>query len=313
MTPSRPTQPPGSSRRQARRSGFTLIEMVIVIAIILVLLGLLLPGATRLWEESKLADTENIIQGMLMTSRARALEASGAETGMLFFIDSRGTQQIRSIVQSAESANDLHLANVFAISEDRAYHLPAPIRVVPRYVVLTSTPTNRRQAFDADELANDDFMTATITPDTAQRHRNFFTLIYGNDGKLRVGRDVLVQDTDNDNDALGDITGLPIGHDATTNTGIITRYYVQQQSTPKQIDPRPGNEPVDFVLADLGENAAFNFPSVDGLLVYDDALFNSLEEPEEKRTYLLENALPLYINPVTGALIRGPRGENIEP
>ena len=56
---------------------------------------------------------------------------------------------------------------------------------------------------------------------------------------------------------------------------------------------------------------AMNFPSVDGLLVYDDSVF--VEFPADgvggvmtQRKYLEQSATPRYITRQTGALIRGP-------
>jgi hypothetical protein len=56
---------------------------------------------------------------------------------------------------------------------------------------------------------------------------------------------------------------------------------------------------------------ALNFPSVDGLLLYDDSVFNEFTDEEEKREFLLSTGAPLYVNRMTGSLIRGPAGENV--
>ena len=67
-----------------------------------------------------------------------------------------------------------------------------------------------------------------------------------------------------------------------------------------------------LIFDELAGEVAINFPSVDGLLVYDNSVFRSLDLAEDKRDYLLESAQPFYVNRYTGAIIRGPRGE-VEP
>ena len=61
-----------------------------------------------------------------------------------------------------------------------------------------------------------------------------------------------------------------------------------------------------------GIQTAINFPSVAGVLVYDDDLFGRLSDPEAKRDFLLRSARPLYVNRVTGQVLAGPLGQNEE-
>ena len=195
------------------RAGFTLIEMVVVMGIVLVLAGLVLPAASSMWEERKLASSHTIIQGMLQTGRSRAMRAGGVETGLFFFVDRRGVQRIVSIQQDSEHSGDIAWENVFRVTGDRNYTVPAPMRVVPRYVV--DTDRAEHLIFTADELANNDFEVLAENTNNAQRHRNFFTMVFSSEGQLLVRRDVLILDQDNDrggeNPELGDITGLSVG------------------------------------------------------------------------------------------------------
>ena len=54
---------------------------------------------------------------------------------------------------------------------------------------------------------------------------------------------------------------------------------------------------------------AINFPSVDGLLVYDDSLFNEFDVDKDKRDFLFRTSQPIYVNRLTGSVVRGPVGE----
>ena len=321
-----PTSPRGSA---ARTCSFTLIEMIVVVAIVVILVALILPAANTMWEERKLADAETTIQGMLQTSRAKALQASGVETGMFFFVDNGGVQHIVPIKQGPgeqdlENLGNPAWENVFRVVPGRVYSLPAPMRVVPRYVV-EEDPDDEHPArvFSEEELARNDFR--TLPPDgevnNAQRHRNFFTMVFSNDGELVVWRDVLIQDADHDGDGEGDTSGLHVDYRLDPpKAPEVYQYYPQNKSnTPKLIDPTINVEPPDerkipLLVNDVDSDhaeVAINFPSVDGLLVYNDALLNGIDTASEKRAFLLRTARPFYVNRNTGAVIRGPLGENV--
>ncbi len=309
----------GGSRPRLRGArGFTLVELVVVVAIVLVILGFVLPAASTLWEQRRVAQAENLIQGLLMTTRARAMQADGVETGFLAFVDDEGVQHLLPIEQvqpptALSPAQQVAWQNVFVIRDERDQVLPVPMRVVPRYVVKDQNTNPQAKDFDLFseiELANDDFSTLPTDANQTQRHRNFFTIVYSTDGQLLVNRDVLIQDVNSDPDQndLGDRTGLPVGpgdpDDATTE-----EYYNRDDS---QTDTLPIGTAIPFVVSDDPTNptkdVASNFPSVDGLLVYDDSLSRALPA-SEKRDFLLRAAHPLYVSRCTGSLIRGPVGE----
>ena len=172
--------------------------------------------------------------------------------------------------------------------------------------------------FDDLELANNSFDSPSASPfDQAQRHRNFFTVIFSTSGELLVDRDVLIQDEDEDGDGLGDRTGLTVGIGPTlgnpTTLPTTIDYYLRDGVRASFLASQDGViEPIEFLVVDPdpAQDIAINFPSVDGLLVYDDALFNELPDPATKRQFLLDTATPLYVSRYTGMVIRGPVGEN---
>lgn len=324
-----------------RLPGFTLVELVVVVAIIAILVAVVVPGATSMWEQRKRADAETLIRGVLMTSRAAAVRETGVESGVLFYLDADGVQRMVAIEQDphclacpAEDplpSGDIPelevCANVFRVTGERAHQLSRPIRVVPRHVVENDKPgpADDFVTFSPDELANNDLMNLPIGSNKNQRHRNYFTLVYSGAGQLIVGRNVLIRDDHLGGPATsglppgrgrGGVTEIEIGHDIAQGCrkGAKVKEYWGADDLKKSLDPRPGfgaggPATVPYLVADAGD-IAINFPSVDGLLVYDDSLFESFTDPKDKRTALLESAQPFYVNRLTGAVVQGPAGEN---
>ncbi|MCH8250929.1 MAG: hypothetical protein IID36_00600, partial [Planctomycetes bacterium] len=275
------------ARRPAVLTAFTLVELVIVIAVIIVLTAVILPSVTELWAERKLADAENTLAGSLMTARRNALLADRGESGLLFVVDPDGVQTIYPIEhQNQKNPNTqteyvLASRHRFVILDKQALTLPSPIRVVPRYAVLPGTGDDEDNwlRFSAEELADNKFPEPAMNgPGPAgdeyqegQRHRNFFTIVFSNDGQLLVRRDVLIVDADADADGFGDRTGLlvsnPIQYGPQRSEGAGT-----------DIDPENTEFPVigDLIVDGASDLRAVNFPSVDGLLVYADSVFNRL-------------------------------------
>ncbi len=308
-----------------RLCAFTLVEMVIVMAIVVVLMTLILPGARALWEDRKLSEAKGTLRGMLMSARARATQGSQLETGLFFFVNEQGTQQIVTIEQVPEQLGDIAWRNVFRITKERAYSLPAPIRVVPRYVVLDELPSSPDSIyrFSAFELANDNFETPPMGVDQGQLHRNFFTMVYDNSGQLLVRRDVLIQDPDEEQEKRprGDVTELDVGYKPKPSPGEPTVLkYFHQDNSKGPIDPTTTSRPEKIPFLIVGrrdDTTALNFPSVDGLLIYDNDAFDGLGKAADpaieqaKRDYILRTGRPLYVNRLTGAVIEGPTGESI--
>jgi len=306
--------------------------MVVVIAIIILLAGLVVPAATQMWKERKIADAQNVISGMLMTSRARAIQSGGAETGLFFFVDDQGVQRAAAISQDPNDSSqstakntawqtESKWYNVFTVSRDRSFTIPAPMRVMPRYAVCGAAPylcdgvdpAESHHVFSNNELVNNDVLLDSTEP--GQRHRNFFTLIFSPAGELKVGRDVLLRDSD-DLDATGetyksgDVTHLPAWDDESGANSLTYKIWEDPSVVATLVVVEPGKITIDDVIIDdTNTSTALNFPSVDGLLVYDDSLFNEAGDADAKRKYLADQGLPFYINRITGAVIRGPTGE----
>ncbi len=80
-----------------RKRAFTLIEMIVVIAIIAILTAIVVPAASQMWEQRKIASSETLIKGLLQSALARAARPDGADTGIFFYVDPRGTQRMSPI------------------------------------------------------------------------------------------------------------------------------------------------------------------------------------------------------------------------
>jgi type II secretory pathway pseudopilin PulG len=313
--------------------------MVVVIAIVILLTGLVVPAATQMWRDRKIADAQNLISGMLLTARARALQSGGAETGLFFFVDEQGVQRVVPITQNHNDPaqadpnkvirgweSDGRWFNVFTVIRDRGFTLPAPMRVAPLYTICEEDDddavgicANRidHQLFSDEELGVLSIGDLAIgdEADTAQAHRNFFTLIFSPAGELMVGRDALIRDIDDEGEAEGEnegegvVCGLSVQGSSADSSGAVTRYYAaDEDSSEVELNGQGASLHPTWLVVD-SDDVAMNFPSVDGLLVYDDSLFNEAGTPQDKRTLLRSTGLPFYINRLTGAVVRGPVGE----
>jgi prepilin-type N-terminal cleavage/methylation domain-containing protein len=326
------TASPFHARVSARRASvgdraFTLIEMVVVIGIIVLLVAVILPAVTALWNQRKLADASNTIRGMLMSAQRRALALDGGGAGVLFAVDAAGTQRLHPIEQRAvvpTTQGELLARNRFVViagAPDGT--LPPPMRVVPRYAIYTEDDKAER-IFSDLELVNDGFPAPegfdSEDWEEPQRNRNFFTMVYNTTGQLLIRRDVLIHDADDNLDGTGDRTGLPVPVDQGGGPKpIVDRYFAQtsrKRDTRLDIDPTGrGAGFLDLITdpGDPGGQTAVNFPSVDGLLLYDDAVFADIVDVPSRRRYLMESGQPVYVAGVTGTVILGPIGENEVP
>ena len=297
---------------------FTLIELVVVIAIIASLLGVVLPAVSRMWDGRKQGDAVNRLRGAITVARRMALSPNHDEVGLLFVRDRLSDAQRIFLIERkpvTDTINGNRIArDRFVIIDDRDYTLPAPLRVVPRYVVHTGGDDAHLE-FSPVELTNDSFPRpdGQINWDEGQRHRNYFSMIFNGQGRLVVGRNVLIYDTAPSGvSRFGDRTGLPVPNEPDDP---VIQYFARDSRKGNRklpIDQTGTEDPLTDLVVDVhdGEPVAINFPSVDGLLLYDDAVFRRMGNAQSKREFLIRTAQPLYVAGVSGLVILGPIAEN---
>lgn len=312
----------GHRSRLSLRKAFTLIEMVVVIGIVLIVMGIALPSVNTMWAQHRENDANNGISGMLMSTRAKAIQADRGEVGMFFYLDSKGVQQIALITRDPEDIKDDKpswatepvMQNVFTVAQDGGRGLLSPMRAVPRSVVdPVASAEQSHSVYSTIEIGNEDFDNlAALEIDNAQRHRNYFVVLFSPEGRLIPARNVLIRDRDKEEggegDGFGDITGLLVSDE-------VDEFFIGGEKRAfadlgdKSLQELLGAKGVNLIVPREAQGVALGFPSVDGVMVYDDSALQTGGDAADKRQVLLETAHPYYIHRLNGSVIRGPVGE----
>jgi hypothetical protein len=165
-------------------------------------------------------------------------------------------------------------------------------------------------------LGNDLFWTLDGDTPVAPRQRNHFTVIFDRQGKLIVGRDVLIHDPDLGPDGFGDKTRLRV-------TGVHTaeQYYRQDGTRAPLLDAsQPGSGfPLTHMVA-YDDGVVANVPSAEGLVVYNDSVVEDLDGRSANATrgqqaglvlagHLLRESRTVFINRQTGDITVGEKGQ----
>ncbi|HEY3242392.1 MAG TPA: prepilin-type N-terminal cleavage/methylation domain-containing protein [Phycisphaerae bacterium] len=313
------------------RRAFTLVELLVVVIVITVLLGIILPALSRMWQQRNVAATETSVRGLLATARANALHRG--ERGLFFFVDGNvqkaamiAFQPLKLPVAGAPQPDDDPAGTPVQIVRDRfrvvgpIITLPRPMRVCPRNVVddndnnpMTEPPPASDLAmWNKDELGNDNYLVpAAMNPVQPQWHRNFFTIIFDRDGQIVPRRSVLIQDIDaaippaTTGDGKGDRTGLKTATGVPKYWRLETIGAMAGQLIPSDFVPPPAA--LNDLLVDP-TSKALNFVSADGLLVYDEDVYREQPTGVDKRKYLLDNGQPYFVSRF-GEIVQGQRGK----
>jgi len=327
---------------QPAARAFTLIEMSVVLAIISLLALISLPSISQMWTDNKLANIETTMGGLLKSARMRSL--SGREYGLFFFVQG-DLQKVAFIVadppdltvpanvdfppnpdlgrrgDGRTAGNDDEVtaqdtADRFRVLGDNVFTIPVPFRVTP--VDVLEEPDDGGKWSD-EQLANEVYDSSEVVRGRlkgARNHRSFFTILFSPEGRLLSGRSVLLHDpadtaVDSGFTGLGLVTGLPVEEASKyqlpdTGSGLPTKPFSSSRVKLPSMLSATGRRG--------GGGVALNFPSVDGLLVYDDSFFRDLPDgpvtppDEDKRDFLRRTGRPFYVSAQTGVVIRGPVG-----
>lgn len=311
-------------RELPARRAFTLVEMLVVVTIIAVLVGLVLPGAARMWAQRNEAGAINLVRGLLESVRSQARRSG--ERGLFFYVDPLDDVQRVAFIEG-EPVNERDRAECiqagkpedcinqpmttfrFRVVSDAVHTMPRPYRVMPAPssnwpISPTATPAQWRR------FGNDLFHVLDGRVPEAPYHRNFFTVIFGRDGTLQVDRQVLVHDPDADGDQRGDKTRLYV-------TGLLeaSTYRAPDGST-RAISLGSGR--LSHLLC-YDDRTVANFPSVAGLVVYDDSVGADLDGSitgatrgeqagQQIAQEVSDHGRPIYISRQTGDIISGEKG-----
>ncbi len=291
---------------------FTLIELIVVIAIIGILSAIVVPGAANLWSQRNEAAASNLIRGLLQSVRTQAIRYG--ERGLFFYVDRDGVQRIaiiesdpsqggtrqRDVVDCDAASEPLNCVteagavNRFHVTDQQVYTVPSPFRVAPSWAVDPDPINASLNGIWPQQLRNRRFPFDTRGPDTPHYHRNFFSVIFDSSGQLVVGRPVLIHDIDTEGDGKGDRTRLDVFN---------TEKWWDNQGVRRDVDG------FLFDIVQLDDTFAANFMSVDGLVVYDDSSLEGFEENViEMQSIMRTKGQSLYVSRYTGEVIFGPKG-----
>ena len=322
---------PGSA---PRFRGFTLVELLTVVAIMVILLAIVAPAASRMWGQRNEANAANTLRGLLASARTQAIRTG--ERGLFFFVDQNDhvqrvvfleadppnyteagqdacdcTGRVACCDHSAATDCDLtateqcvtqvEAINRFRVVPGSLYTIPAPYRMAPSWVL---DATWSGHGTWPTQLVNAKYRDAET--DTPRYQRNFFTILFNNRGEMIVGRNILIHDPDvrennGNGDGFGDLTGLAIGpvDEAWTALQSSGAYSSAAISTESGADL--------FDIVTLASGRAANFVSAAGVVIYDDSDVQDLSG-DDIRAYLLQQAEPFYVTRITGDIIAGPKG-----
>jgi len=120
----------GSKKTFARRSGFTLTEMLVVITIIVLVLAMSIPLFKSMSSDRSVDSAQNVISAMLQRARARAIGLQ-SQRGVFFFEEQSTGKTAMLLVKIDDGANP----NVIELDEEAEEFQYLPMGVGAAFVL----------------------------------------------------------------------------------------------------------------------------------------------------------------------------------
>jgi prepilin-type N-terminal cleavage/methylation domain-containing protein len=261
---------------------FTLIELVVVIAIMGLVLAFALPPVSSMWDQRHFAASIQQIDGMLQVARQRA-RAEMTAYGVWVFVDPRSDVQYALFIRSQDHGNP----------PEPVRHGPLEASYWNLYADMFTTVPGGYYRFGGGmrigRLNNDLLGTVKF---------NNFVIIFGTKGTRDIipqGYKYTIHDPDDDNDGFGDVTEMPVAD--------LTGYW---EVNDHRFDLLPQHPVPDLVQLFSSERYT-EFDGQWGLRVYNHNEYNDLDGyPAEQVSYLEREARPMLLAR-DGKLIRAKR------
>ena len=297
--------PTAAGKLLASRNSFTIIELVVVLTIIALLMTVVLPGISDMWEQRKIASAHNTLIGAINLAKMTALEKR-TESGLFFALD-EDVQRIYPIESAQDPDNRAETQYTFKAVDGKVITMPKPMRAAPLNVFERGTGLFGMAldvaTWSPNEIANDDYRDRDTTLSYLkgpQRHRNFFTLIFSSEGELIVNRDVIVQDTW---EATFTSQTFPTGGAPGPKTGLIVHDTLKMPLYNTTDDDVPVD--TEYAIVDSQSNPdAVNFKSVNGVVLYNEDVLKMQGDMTLQLKYMHERTRPLFVHPITGTITR---------
>ncbi len=182
------------------RKSFTLVEMVVVIAIIIILSTLVLPAFVTMWNDAQVRGSYHKIENLLRVARARSLSLHHIAYGVLFYVDPIYNHQVAVYIDAltypiAPDEVWPDVINRFRVDTESIY-----LFVMDDFVRMA--PFSVAFGWENEDLLNDDYRSG--------KQRNFFAIIFQR-GRRALLDPFILYDEDENKDGLGDTLKLVVG------------------------------------------------------------------------------------------------------
>jgi prepilin-type N-terminal cleavage/methylation domain-containing protein len=256
--------------------GFTLIEMLTVVAIIVLVLGLTLPAITALVRDTDYNSATTQLSGLITTVHSLAVgEAGGADrVGLRFALDNKGGE----VVQRVE------LIARLPVSPDQLGYRADPRKVNRYYPASEITTTTDLPVLDY--AMPEGVRVAPLKAAVGWSNPNFYST------PLYLGEPLMMTEFHVVFDNDGQLTCSEVWIDKNLSGSVETQ--------------DPATSPTPWQNEYFGDQTVPEWRSTRGLVLYELGDYQGLATNLERQTYMQRRTTPLFISRFTGQLIGPP-------